>query len=235
MSASHSVEPLNAWRSEVVAIATLVLLGSLAFVRLMVLPAFEDEGSQLRLIWRVIEAREWLQPLGEGKPLEVWPMVPLVRAGLPPLATMRALHVLAGIVAALLTYRLAFQLSGRLTAWVSGVLVAVCPYVIYLQRLALSDMFLCAAGMWVLLCTLKLLQSQSWPRTVALAGALTLAAACKFPVGFVFLSTTPLALVLMSASERSSLWRRPAWTKLMAAHVPVILLALSVLLVALVR
>jgi hypothetical protein len=62
-------------RYEILPIAALLLLGSLAFVRLMALPAFEDEGSQLRWVWRIIEAGEWLQPLGDGKPLEAWPLV----------------------------------------------------------------------------------------------------------------------------------------------------------------
>jgi len=62
----------------------------------------------LRLIWRAIEAHEWLQPLTIGKPLEVWPMVPLIGLGLPPLSTIRAQwHVLAGMLSAVLVYRVA--------------------------------------------------------------------------------------------------------------------------------
>src|ERR1700677_3193008 len=117
-------------RNDLLPIVALLILGSVAFVRLMSLPAFEDEGSQLRWIFRVIEAGEWLQPLGEGKPLEAWPMVPLVRLGLHPLTAMRALHVLAGMIGAVLTYWLALQLSNRNTAFVSGVLFAICPFVV---------------------------------------------------------------------------------------------------------
>jgi 4-amino-4-deoxy-L-arabinose transferase-like glycosyltransferase len=123
--------------------AALLLLGSFAFVHLMALPVFADEGDQLRWIWRVIEAGEWLQPLGDGKPLEAWPMVPLVRLGFHPLIAARALHVLAGMIGAVLTYRLALQLNDRGTAFVSGALFAICPFVVYLQRFALSDMFMC--------------------------------------------------------------------------------------------
>jgi hypothetical protein len=61
---------VNEARKDLFPIAVLLLLGSFAFVRLMALPAFEDEGSQLRWVWRLIEAGEWLQPLGDGKPLE---------------------------------------------------------------------------------------------------------------------------------------------------------------------
>ncbi|MEO7208683.1 MAG: hypothetical protein ABI145_18425 [Steroidobacteraceae bacterium] len=85
----------------------------------MALPAFEDEGSQLRWVWRLIEAGEWLQPLGDGKPLEAWPMAPLVRLGLPPLMAIRAVHVLVGMVAVVLTYRLALGSSSRSSYWLT--------------------------------------------------------------------------------------------------------------------
>jgi hypothetical protein len=81
---------VTAWREHIWPVAALLLLGSFAFVHLTSLPPYENEGSQLRWIWTVIEAGEWLRPLGDGKPLEAWPMVPLVRLGLHPLAAMRA-------------------------------------------------------------------------------------------------------------------------------------------------
>ncbi|HEY1873641.1 MAG TPA: hypothetical protein VGG67_04495 [Steroidobacteraceae bacterium] len=52
--------------------AALLLLGSLAFIRLLALPAFEDEGTEMRWIWRVIEAGEWLQPLADGKATSIF-------------------------------------------------------------------------------------------------------------------------------------------------------------------
>jgi Dolichyl-phosphate-mannose-protein mannosyltransferase len=222
-------------RIEYLPIAALLLLGSLAFIHLMSLPIFEDEGSQLRWIRRAIEAGEWLQPLSEGKPLEAWPMVPLVRLGIPALMAMRSMHVLAGMIAAVLTYRLALEVGDRRTAFVIGVLLVICPFLVYLQRLALSDVFMCAAGAWVLLSVVKWVKLPVWRRAAELAVALVLAAFCKLPVGFVFLIAMPLALLLMPASERRGLLRPPAITKLLAAHAPVALLALAVSVVAIVR
>jgi hypothetical protein len=223
------------YRRHVVPVVALLLLGSFAFVHLMAVPAFEDEGSQLRWIWRIIEAGEWLQPLDEGKPLEAWPMVPLVRLGFHPLAAMRALHVLAGMIGAVLTYALALELGDRWRALASAALFAMCPFAVYLQRLALSDMFMCAAGIWVLLSVIKLVKSPTWTHAGALALSLVLAAFCKFPVGFVFLISMPLALLLMPPGERRGLLHRPALTKLLTAHVPATLLALAVIAVAVVR
>ena len=224
-----SISPAR--RDDWIPIAAVLMLGSIAFARLMSLPAFEDEGSQLRWIFRMIQAGEWLAPLGEGKPLEAWPMVPLVRLGLHPLTAMRALHVLAGMIGAVLTYWLALQLSSRATAFVSGVLFAICPFVVNLQRFADSDIFMCTAGIWVLLCVLQFIQSPTRWHATTFAGGLLLAAFCKFPVGFVFLIAMPLALLLMPFNERRTLLRPPVVTKLLAAHVPIALLALVVIIV----
>jgi hypothetical protein len=226
---------VRACRGHIVPVAALLLLGSFAFWHLTALPPYEDEGSQLRWIFRVIEAGEWLQPLGEGKPLEAWPMVPLVRLGLHPLTAMRALHVLAGMIGAVLTYRLALQLGNRNTAFVSGALFAICPFVVNLQRFADSDIFMCTAGLWALLCVIQFVQSPTGWHAIGIASGLVLAAFCKFPVGFVFLIAMPLALLLMPLHERRTLLRPPLLTKLLAAHLPVALLALVVIIVAIIR
>jgi hypothetical protein len=173
--------------------------------------------------------------LGEGKPLEAWLMVPLVRLGGQPLAAIRALHVLVGMIGAVLTYRLARHLDDRWTAFSCGVLFALCPFVVYLQRLALSDIFLCTAGIWVLVSALELIQSPNWARAAGLAASLVLAAFCKFPVGFVFLASMPLALVLLPSHERRTLLHRPVLAKVLAAHAPVALLALAVAVAAIIR
>ena len=226
---------MNSRRLEILSIAALLLLSSLAFAHLMILPAFEDEGSQLRWIWRLIEAGEWLQPLSDGKPLEVWPIVPLVRLGLPDLAAARAMHVLSGMLAVLLTYRLALVLGDRAAAIVSAALLAVCPFLVYLQRLALSDVFMCTAGIWVLLSVIRFIGSTQKASAIELACSLTLAAFCKFPVGFVFLTAMPLALLWMPSEARRRLLCPPALMKLLAAHVPIALLIAAVALVAVVR
>lgn len=216
-------------------VVALLLIGSLAFVHLLALPVFADEGGQLRWIWRVIEAGEWLQPMGDGKPLEAWPMVPLVRLGLHPLTAARALHVLAGMIGALLLYRLALQLSNRGTAFIGGALFAICPFVVYLQRLALADMLLCSAGIWVLASVIEFIESPTWLHTMVVAVALVLAAFCKLPVGFVFLISMPLALLMMPATEQRRLLRPPALTKVLTAHAPAMLLAVTVLIMAILR
>jgi Dolichyl-phosphate-mannose-protein mannosyltransferase len=226
---------VNKYQNDILPVAALLALGSLAFAHLMALPVFADEGGQLRWIYRVIEAGEWLRPLGDGKPLEAWPMVPLVRLGLHPLIAARTLHVLAGLTGAVLIYRLALHVSNRGTAFVSGTLYVICPFVVYLERFALSDILLCAAGIWVLASVIKVSESPTWPNSILLAVALVLAALCKLPVGFVFLISMPLAFLLMPSAERRQLLRRASFTKVLAAHAPASLLASAVLVTAILR
>jgi 4-amino-4-deoxy-L-arabinose transferase-like glycosyltransferase len=223
------------YRYDVLPIAALLLLASLAFVHLMALPAFEDEGSQLRWVRRIIEAGEWLQPLGEGKPLEAWPVVPLVRLGFHPLIAARALHVLAGMIGTVLIYRLACQMTGRRAAFVVAALFALCPFEVYLQRFALSDSFMCAAGIWVLLNAIRFIERPDGRHSILLAMSLVLVAFCKFPVGFIFLIATPTALLLMPSEKRRELLRPPALRNLLGAHAPAVLLAAGVVVAAFIR
>ena len=218
--------------SRLTPIGALLLIASVAFLHLMALPAFEDEGSQLRLVWRILEAGEWLQPLSEGKPLEAWLMVPLVRLPFEPLAAIRALHVLVGMLGAVLTYRLGIRVTDRSAAWVCGALFALCPFVVYLERLALSDILLCTAGLGVLLSVLRLVEYTTWPRAAVLAVSLLLAAFCKLPVGFVFLGAMPLALALLPGSERRRLLAASGLKRLLVAHAPAVMLAIAVAVVA---
>jgi hypothetical protein len=226
---------MNLDRRDILPAGALLVLGSLAFVHLAKLPMFEDEGSQLRLIWRIIEHGEWLQPLGDGKPLEAWLMVPLVATGVTPILATRALHVIAGMISAVLTWRLALRVSDRTTALVCGLLFAICPFEVYLQRLALSETFLCAAGAGVLLSLAALCESPTAGRAAALGVALVLAALAKMPVGFVFLISAPLALVLLPRRELRGLRAERLLEKLAAAHAPVIVLGILVIVVASIR
>jgi hypothetical protein len=140
------------------------------------------------------------------------------------------------MLSVVLTYLLALRTSNRGTACVSGLLFAICPLLVYLQRLAAVDTLLCTAAVCVLVCTVAWLQSPGGWRTVALAVSLLLAALSKMPVGFVLLAAAPLALLLMPASERAR--RHPGgsvFRGLLLSHVPAVVLAAAVAVVAAVR
>ncbi len=220
-------DPQERW-----ALAALLLLSSVACVHLTALPVFEDEGTQLRWIFRIIEAGDWLQPLGDGKPLEAWPAVPLVMLPVQPIVATRALHVVLGMIGTACVYSIARQLTTRWAALTAAVLFALCPFVVYMQRLALSDTWMCTAGLWVTASVVRFIAAPTRARAALLAAALWVAAFSKFPVGFVFLAWMPLALVLMPAEQRRVLLRQPAFGRTLLAHAPAILLALLVMAVA---
>lgn len=213
----------------------LLSIGLLACSHLMAIPVFEDEGSQLRWIARIMDAGEWLGPMGDGKPLEAWPMMPLVRIGLPPIFVMRSLHVLAGAIGAVLVYRIALRLLAWPAAFGSAILFAICPFVVYLQRFALSDNFVCLAALTVYLGTLRFTEQPAWRPTIALGAGLLLGALAKLPVGFELTIAAPLALLLMPAASRRALLDSRARLLLLVAHVPVVLLAVLILAIALLR
>lgn len=213
----------------------LLAIGALAFVHLLAIPVFEDEGSQMRWIERIIDAGEWLGPMGDGKPLEAWPMVPFVRFGAPAIIVMRALHVLAGAIGAVLVYRIALRVLDWPAAFASGLLFSICPFVVYLQRFALSDGFVCLAALMVILGFLRLMQGMLWRDAALLGAGLALGALAKLPVGFVLMIAAPLALILMPPALRQDLLRVPRRTRLLAAHVPALLLAALIACIAIAR
>ncbi|MGB9873143.1 MAG: ArnT family glycosyltransferase [Anaerolineae bacterium] len=211
----------------------LSLLGALAFIRLEALPPFVDEAVHYWWVVRAIEAGEWLRSLNVGKPLEVWLAAPLVYLGGRPLLVMRSLHVLAGLLTVWLTFQIAVMVtSSRTNALISAVLVALCPFVVYLERMALAEIYLCAGGLLVTIMLSNFWQNPGKGRAVALGLALLAAAFTKFPIGFIFVAWLPLALIFASHEERRRLIKLQ---EIGIALAPVSALLGAVTLVALIR
>lgn len=211
----------------------LASLSGLAFLRLRALPPFVDEAVHYWWILRALEAGEWLRPLNVGKPLEAWLAAPLVYLGGDPLVIMRSLHVLAGLFTVLLTFQIAeLVTSSRIIALSSAVLIGFCPFLIYLERMALAEIYLCAGGLLVTIATLKFWQNSSRGKAAILGLALLAAAFTKFPIGFVFAVWLPLAFVFASPEERQRLLRPQ---EVSIALVPISILLGAVLLIALAR
>ena len=226
---------MNIRRSEFWPIAALLLLGSLAFVRTdgaagvrrRRFPVAVDlAGHSSRRMAAALGRRQAARGLADGA---------LGAVGFSAAAGGARHACVAGMLAVVLTYgsRWNWEIGSRRP--VSAVLLAVCPFLVYLQRLALSDVFLCAAGAWVLLSMIRFVRSPGTAPAVKFACSLVLAVFCKFPVGFVFLIALPLALLWMPPDTRQNLLRRPALTKVIASQVPVGLLVGAVAAIAVVR
>lgn len=213
----------------------LVVIGSFAFVNLRDFPPFVDEGIDLWWIWRIAEAGEWLRPLRDGKPLEAWPVIPFLRFAGDPLIVGRLLHVGAGIVGTLLVYALARRISTRNVAFICGVLTALCPFVVFLERLSLADSYLFPAGVLVLFTVARFHQTRTWKSAVALGIGLVLAAFAKFPIGFAFMAAWPLLFIGAPAADRLRFLDAKVRLKLLAAYAPVVVLLCAVAVVVVIQ
>jgi 4-amino-4-deoxy-L-arabinose transferase-like glycosyltransferase len=219
-------------RFDLLAMLLAAALGALALTRLLSYPIFIDESIHTWWIYHAVVNHDWLRPLGDGKPLEVWPVVPLVWLGVRPLLAMRLLHVLAGLGTGLLAYALAARLTTRPAALAVLALVLLCPFIVYLERMALVEIYLALGGMLSLFGALRLWHTRTWRAALLLAAGMVLAAFAKFPVGFVFVAALPLALLL---DRRVEQLRRLDWPKLLLAYVPILVLLAAVLAVAFVQ
>lgn len=219
------------------AVVALTALGSIAFLNLRELPIWIDEAARVWWIERIVEAGDWTRPFGYGKPLEAWLPVPLVWLGVDMhlLIGMRALHVVAGIVAILSVYMLTREVANRTAALVRGLLAALCPFIVFFARISSAEIYLCVAGLLTLLGVVRFWREQTWASAVLLGVSMFLAAFAKFPVGFVFMWSVPLALVVMPISDRAKLLAPAGRLKLLAAYAPAGLLLCAMIVVVVVR
>ena len=199
------------------------------------MPPFVDEGWHIWWVTQAAKSGDWLRPFDAGKPLEAWLPVPFVWLGADTLTTMRLLHATAGLVCVLLVYWLATGVTTRRAAFIAALLTAICPFIVSYQRIAIVEIYLCAAGLFVLVFALRFWQDPTWLSACWLAIGLVLAAFAKFPVGFVYLITMPLAFIWMPKSERKRFWETPGRVKLLVAYLPALLLLAAVIAVIAMR
>lgn len=117
-------------------------------VNLGILPIFADEAIYLR--WtQLINQGHLFAPLTDGKtPLFMWLLSPLLRLGFDPLLTGRFLSVLAGTGTILGVYFLAQKLFSKQVAVISSLLVIFCPFLLFYDRMSLTDSMLTAFIVW---------------------------------------------------------------------------------------
>jgi 4-amino-4-deoxy-L-arabinose transferase-like glycosyltransferase len=206
------------------AVVVLVAVSAIPFINLRAFPIFVDESIDLWWIWRITAFGEWLRPLGDGKPLEAWPVIPFALLGADPLLADRILHALAGMASVLLVYALVRQMAGIRLAFVSALLTAVCPLMVFYQRMTLADTYLCAAGLFAMLAALRYVQHPTIRAALLLACAMLVAAFAKLPVGFIFTLALPIALLWMPRAERAAHLNTAALRRLVIVYAPIALL-----------
>ena len=124
-------------------------------------PIFADEAIYIR--WaQVMRAEPSLRflPLTDGKtPLFMWSMIPLLKIIEDPLFAGRLLSVISGFATLLGVIFLSWKVFGVKVAYFSALLVAITPYMVFFDRMALVDSMLAAFSIWALIFSVLLLSN----------------------------------------------------------------------------
>lgn len=123
-------------------------------------PIFADEAIYVR--WaQVMKAEPTLRflPLSDGKtPLFMWVLTPLFKVFDDPLFAGRFLSVMSGFATLLGTYLLGRKFFGVQTALWASLLIAITPFMVFFDRMALVDSMLAAFSVWALFLSLLLIK-----------------------------------------------------------------------------
>lgn len=115
-------------------------------------PIFADEAIYVR--WaQIMKAEPTLRfiSLTDGKtPLYMWLMTPFFKIFSDPLFAGRFLSVLAGFFTLLGAIYLNWRCFGKSAALWAGLLIAITPFVVFFDRMALVDSMLAAFSIWAL-------------------------------------------------------------------------------------
>lgn len=126
------------------------MFGVTRLVNLDLIPIFADEAIYLR--WAQLMAYDWRHlfiPLTDGKtPLFMWLLAPLLRLRFDPLITGRLLATASGLATVAGVYFLAKKLFEEKTARLAAGLALIQPFLIFYDRLSLTDSLLTALIVW---------------------------------------------------------------------------------------
>lgn len=125
-------------------------------------PIFADEAIYIR--WaQVMKAEPTLRflPMSDGKtPLFMWTMIPLFKIFSDPLFAGRVLSVLSGYITLLGVLFLGWRFFSKKVGIWAAFLVAVTPFMVFFDRMALVDSMLAAFSIWSLNLALFLVKYQ---------------------------------------------------------------------------
>lgn len=119
-------------------------------VNLNLLPVFADEAIYIRwaqIMWH--DANQRFLPLSDGKPpLFMWLMIPFLKVITDPLLAGRLLSVLSGFATLAGGFFLSKKLFGLKVGLLSSVLIITSPFLLFYDRLAITDSLLAALAVW---------------------------------------------------------------------------------------
>lgn len=132
------------------AIIAGLVFGISRLYNLDIIPIFADEAIYIR--WAQLMAwdlNNLFVPLSDGKtPLFMWLLAPWLRLRFDPLLTGRLLSIAGGLLGIIGIYKLAQKLFETKTARLAVVLAILCPFLLFYDRLSLTDSWLAALIVW---------------------------------------------------------------------------------------
>lgn len=166
----------------------MLVFGITRLVNLDVLPVFADEAIYIRwaqLIWQ--KTYYFFIPLSDGKtPLFMWLLAPLLKLRVDPLLTGRVLSVASGLATLIGVYFLTKTLFNKKTALLASILVILQPFLLFYDRLSLTDSLLTALVIWSVYFSYQLFCRQSLTNGIILGFLAGLVLLTK-PSGLLFL------------------------------------------------
>jgi 4-amino-4-deoxy-L-arabinose transferase-like glycosyltransferase len=162
-------------------------------------PIFADEAIYIR--WaQVMKSEPTLRflPLSDGKtPLFMWAMMPMFKIFHDPLLAGRILSVFAGFFTLLGAIVLGWKFFKPSVGLWAGLLIAITPYIVFFDRMALVDSMLAAFSLWILIFALFLIKYPRIDLAMVLGYLLGAGIITKTPGMFNFLAL-PITLISFS-------------------------------------
>lgn len=166
---------------------------------LTVQPIFADEAIYVR--WaQVMRAEPTLRflPLSDGKtPLFMWALMPMLKVIDDPLYAGRLLSVICGLFTLIGVFFLGIKFFNKRVGLWAAFLIAVTPYIVFFDRMALVDTMLSAFTIWSLFLALWLIKNPRLDLAMFLGYALGFGILAKTP-GMFNLLNVPLTLITFS-------------------------------------
>lgn len=203
-------------------------------INLNLIPIFADEAIYIH--WAQIAWHDHTQrfiSLTDGKPpLHTWLMIPFLKIIKDPLLAGRLLSVLAGLFTLIGIYLIVKVIFDKKTALLAAFLTAICPFLVFYDRLAVADSLLTAFGVWSFYLGLLLIKKPDLGKSFLLGfcwggGLLT-----KQPALY-FIILSPLVFLLTVRFSVRSHKKTHLWNLLKLFQVSIVYWCLALLIAVL--
>jgi len=146
-------------------------------------------------------------PLSDGKtPLFMWIMMPMFKVFSDPLYAGRILAVISGLGTLSGVYLLGRVFFNKRVALFGALLIAVTPYIVFFDRMALVDTMLAAFTVWSIFTALLLVKLKRLDLAIILGFLLGCGLLTKTPAMFIVLMA-PLSVLTMNFSSKGRVQR----------------------------